>query len=99
MAQHPLRVDDVLDIVSLERAVASPDGEWVAAVVQRPARPGEAFGRAAYEVDPSRSDIWLVSRRHRRAPQPHRRRRPSGRLLVPGLVSRRPQTGHAVHPP
>jgi dipeptidyl aminopeptidase/acylaminoacyl peptidase len=61
--QHPLTVDDVLDIVAIDRATFSPDGEWVAAVVQRPARTGEVFGRAAYETDPSRSDVWLVSRR------------------------------------
>ncbi len=61
--RHKLTIDDVLDTVALERVTPSPDGEWVAAVVGRPARPGEAFGRNAYEVDPSRDDVWLVSRR------------------------------------
>lgn len=66
--RHPLTVDDVLDTVAIDRATFSPDGEWVAAVVQRPAQTGplstgEVFGRAAYETDPSRSDVWLVSRR------------------------------------
>ena len=61
--RHPLTIEDVLDMVALERVTPSPNGEWIAAVVQRPARPGEAFGRNAYEVDPSRDDVWLVSRR------------------------------------
>ena len=60
---HPLTVDKLLDTVGLDRVALSPDGEWVAAVVQRPARAGEVFGRAAYETDPSRSDVWLISRR------------------------------------
>lgn len=60
---HPLTIDDVLDTVALDRVALSPDGEWIATVVQRPARTGEVFGRAAYETDPSRSDVWLVSRR------------------------------------
>ncbi len=62
-ARHPLTIDDVLDTVSLDRVTPSPDGEWVAAVVPRPARAGETAGRNAYETDPSRSDVWLVSRR------------------------------------
>ena len=61
--QHPLTVDDVLDTVAIDRVTASPDGEWVAAVIQRPASTGEVFGRNAYEIDPSRNDVWLVSRR------------------------------------
>lgn len=60
---HPLKIDDVLDMVGLDRVATSPDGEWIAAVVQRPARAGEVFGRAAYEIDPSRNDVWLISRR------------------------------------
>ena len=62
-SKHALAIDDVLDTVSLDRATFSPDGEWVAAVVQRAARVGEVFGRTAYETDPSRSDVWLISRR------------------------------------
>lgn len=58
-----LTITDVLDTVSIERATTSPDGEWVAAVVQRPARQGEVFGRTSYEVDPSRNDVWLISTR------------------------------------
>jgi len=56
-------LDDVLDVEHLEGASYSPDGEWVAAAVQRPARDGEVYGRAAYETDPSRSDISLISMR------------------------------------
>lgn len=46
-----------------DRMVVSPDGEWVAVVLQRPARAGEVYGRTSYEVDPARSDIWLISLR------------------------------------
>lgn len=60
---HPLTIDNVLDTVALDRIAPSPDGEWIAAVVQRPAQAGEVFGRAAYETDPSRNDVWLISRR------------------------------------
>lgn len=59
---RPLTVDDVLDLVRIDQVALSPDRAWVAAVVQRPARAGEVFGRAAIEVDPSRSDVWLISR-------------------------------------
>lgn len=62
-ARRALTIDDVLDTVALDRVTPSPDGEWVAAVVPRPARAGETAGRNAYETDPSRSDVWLVSRR------------------------------------
>jgi acetyl esterase/lipase len=63
LRRHSLAIDDVLDTVAIERAVYSPDGAWVAAVVQRPARSGEVYGRTAYEIDPSRNDIWLISTR------------------------------------
>jgi hypothetical protein len=60
--QHTLTIDDVLDTVMAEQASASPDGQAVAVTLQRPARTGETFGRNAYEIDPGRNDIWLVSR-------------------------------------
>jgi len=60
--KHPLRIDDVLDTVDVDRATLSPDGALVAAVVPRPARDGEVFGRTAYEIDPSRNDVWLITR-------------------------------------
>lgn len=62
-AARPLTIDDVLDLTAIDRVAPSPDGEWVAAVVQRPARSGEVYGRTSYETDPSRSDVWLISRR------------------------------------
>ena len=31
--------------------------------MQRAARPGEVYGRTYYELDPTRSDVWLISRR------------------------------------
>jgi len=62
-APHPLTIDDVLDMQRIDRASLSLDGEWAAVSVQRPARAGEAYGRAAYETDPSRNDVWLVSTR------------------------------------
>lgn len=58
-----LGIDDVLGMQHLDEAVLSPDGEWVAASVQRPASAHEVYGRTAYEIDPSRNDIWLISRR------------------------------------
>ena len=58
-----LGIDDVLGMQHLDEAILSPDGEWVAASVQRPASAHEVYGRTAYEVDPSRNDIWLISRR------------------------------------
>lgn len=62
--QHRLLgIDEVLGMQHLDEAILSPDGEWVAASVQRPASAHEVYGRTAYEVDPSRDDIWLISRR------------------------------------
>jgi dipeptidyl aminopeptidase/acylaminoacyl peptidase len=56
-------MDDVLDLTSIERVAMSPDGDTAAVVVRRAARPGEVYGRTSYEIDPSRDDIWVVSRR------------------------------------
>ena len=58
---RPLTIDDVLSFQRLDQAAISPDGQWAAFVVQRPALPGEVFGRNAYEIDPSRSDVVLIS--------------------------------------
>jgi dipeptidyl aminopeptidase/acylaminoacyl peptidase len=60
---RPLTIDDVLAIVALDRVAMSPDGNWIAAVIQRPVQEGEVYGRASYETDMSRSDVWLISRR------------------------------------
>lgn len=62
-ASHPLTIDDVLDLTRVDQMAVSPDGEWVAVVLQRPARAGEVYGRTSYEVDPARSDVWLISLR------------------------------------
>ena len=59
-AGAPLSIDDVLDTVSVDRAAISPDGREVAIVVQRPPSSSEVAGRAPYEIDPSRNDVWLV---------------------------------------
>lgn len=61
IARHPLTIDDVLATERLDQATLSPDGEWVAAVVQRGAKDGEVYGRNAYETDPSRNDVVLIS--------------------------------------
>lgn len=56
-----LTIDDVLSLQRVDQTLISPDGAWIAVVVQRPAQGGEVFGRNAYEIDPSRSDIILFS--------------------------------------
>ena len=57
-----LSVGDVLALERLDRVTVSPDGALVAAVVLRGALPGETYGRASYEIDPSRGDIWIMDR-------------------------------------
>ena len=63
LAKRPVTIDDVLNMQRIDRATLSPDGEWVAAVVRRAAREGEVYGRASYDADPTRSDVWLISTR------------------------------------
>jgi dipeptidyl aminopeptidase/acylaminoacyl peptidase len=60
-AKRPLSIDDMLRMEHLDRATLSPDGEWIAVVVLRPATAGAVFGRSSYESDPTRSDVWLIS--------------------------------------
>lgn len=57
-----ITIDDVLGMEHLDQVEVSPDGDTLAAVIQRPASDGEVYGRTAYETDPSRNDVWLVSR-------------------------------------
>lgn len=57
-----LTIDDVLAIETVDRADISPASKEIAIAVLRPAGPGEVYGRNAYEIDPSRSDIWLIDR-------------------------------------
>ena len=58
--RHPLTLDDVLDTQHIDQATLSPDGNWIAAIVQRPARTGEVYGRLPYETDPTRNDLLLI---------------------------------------
>ena len=59
--RHPITVDDVLAMERIDSAVLEPDGEWAAVVVSRPASGEEVYGRTAYEIDPGRSDVLLIS--------------------------------------
>jgi len=59
---HPLTLDDLFALSTLSSATESLDGEWIAAVVIRPAGPDEVYGRTFYELDSSRADVWLISR-------------------------------------
>jgi hypothetical protein len=61
LAKHPISVDDVLAMERIDSAVFAPDGDWAAVVVRRAATPEEVYGRTAFEIDPGRSDVWLVS--------------------------------------
>lgn len=61
--RHPLTLDDVLNTQHIDQAVLSPDGNWIAAIIQRPARAGEVYGRLPYETDPTRNDLWLIDAR------------------------------------
>lgn len=58
-----LTIDNVLATEHVEAVVPSPDGEWVAVAVRRGAGSGEVYGRTSYDLDPSRSDISLISTR------------------------------------
>ncbi len=61
-AAKPLDIDDILSTVSIDKVDPSPDGKDLAVTIQRPVSNGEVFGRTAYEIDPSRADVWLVAR-------------------------------------
>ncbi len=60
-AKHPITIDDVLATERVDSATLAPDGEWAAVVVRRAVSAGEVYDRTAYETDPGRSDVWLVS--------------------------------------
>jgi len=62
VSARPLTIDDVLATATVDRAEISPDSEEIAIALPRPAGPGEVYGRNSYEIDSSRSDIWLVKR-------------------------------------
>lgn len=59
---RPMTIDDVLATVTVDRADIAPDADDIAIALPRPASPGEVYGRNSYEIDSSRSDIWLVKR-------------------------------------
>jgi dipeptidyl aminopeptidase/acylaminoacyl peptidase len=52
--------EDLLTLQSIKETVFSPDGKWVALVVDRPKKPGEAYERG-YLGGLERSDIWLAA--------------------------------------
>ena len=58
-----LSLDDLFQTSVLMKAAVSPDGEWIAATVLRPAGSDDVYGRTFYEMDVTRADIWLISRR------------------------------------
>ncbi len=60
--QRTLTLNDVLGMAHVDAVVPGGGGGELAVVIQRPATLGEAYGRTAYEIDPSRDDVWLVSR-------------------------------------
>lgn len=62
VSARPLTIDEVLATTTVDRADISPDSEEIAIALPRPAAPGEVYGRNSYEIDPSRTDIWLVKR-------------------------------------
>ncbi len=55
-------MDDVLGLRVIDSTAISPDGEWVAVVVQRPQAVGEVYARH-YLFGSAQSDVWLLSRR------------------------------------
>lgn len=59
---RPLTIDDVLAIQTVDGADVSEASADIAIAMPRPADVGEVYGRNAYEIDPSRTDIWLTNR-------------------------------------
>ncbi|WP_066110511.1 MULTISPECIES: prolyl oligopeptidase family serine peptidase [unclassified Blastomonas] len=62
VSARPLTIDDVLATVAVDRADISPDSEDIAIAMPRPATSAEVYGRNSYEIDSSRTDVWLVRR-------------------------------------
>lgn len=61
-AQRGITLDDLFRLQTISSTALSPDGEWIAATILRPAGPGEVYGRTFYEMDVTRADVWLISR-------------------------------------
>lgn len=59
---RPMTIDDVLATITVDRADIASDADDIAIALPRPAGPGEVYGRNSYEIDSSRTDIWLVKR-------------------------------------
>lgn len=58
-----LTLDDVFKNSVLSETALSADGEWIAATVIRPVDEHAVYGRSFYEMDVTRADVWLISRR------------------------------------
>jgi len=59
---RPMVVEDLFTIEGLGTTALSPDGDWVAAVVQRPQTSAETYG-SPYLGGNERADVWLLPRR------------------------------------
>lgn len=79
-ATHPITIDDVLAMERIDSAVFAPNDEWAAVVVRRAANAGEVYDRTAFETDPGRSDVWLVSTK-----SGERRRITDGKTMAAGF--------------
>jgi dipeptidyl aminopeptidase/acylaminoacyl peptidase len=58
-----LTVDDLFRNSVLSSTAVSSDGEWIAVTVIRPVDENAVYGRTFYELDVTRADVWLISRR------------------------------------
>jgi dipeptidyl aminopeptidase/acylaminoacyl peptidase len=54
-------VEDLLNLQQLGRAIASPDGKWLAVVISRAATHSETYRRLPVPGDVGRADIWVAS--------------------------------------
>ncbi len=59
---RPMQIDDLFTIESYKGQAISPDGEWIAAVIQRARTDREVHNRP-FLGGGDKSDIWLISRR------------------------------------
>ncbi|HET8782993.1 MAG TPA: prolyl oligopeptidase family serine peptidase, partial [Pyrinomonadaceae bacterium] len=57
---RPMIPEDLLSLQSIKETAFSPDGKWVAVVVERSKQAGESYERG-YLGGLERSDIWLAS--------------------------------------
>jgi len=59
---RPLQIDDLFTIESYQGQAISPDGEWIAVVIQRARTEREVHNRP-FLGGGDKSDVWLISRR------------------------------------